>query len=221
MVDTSGTLKFNFFSKIPNELKLILVICVSTLMGHYSNNPLSISLSFLFWGTIILFKDKPIKLIFYLFFSLLFINGLFGIPTKVSAIFINPILTSILSLVFPILTLNLLLPEFIQMNSLISLGLDFFISIIHFLSKFDQSPSIYLNSFSLFIYATLLRRKIKASIFIILLLATTDTPIKLSSYYPKEIEVPKIHEKGTIKGNSIYMGMLKCKRTNYFKIYCK
>lgn len=217
----SLSLKFSFFSKVPNELKLIIVMTLAVLMGHYFNNPLSISLSFLFWGTIILFKNNPIKLMFYLFFSLLFINGLFGIPTKVSAIFINPILTSLLTLIFPVLTINLLLPEFIQMKYFISITLDFFINIVHFLNKYDQSPIIYINSFSLFICAALLRKHIKTSIFIILLMVTTNTPVKLSTYYPKEIRIPKSHLNGTVEGRNIYIGNLKCKRTNYFKIYCK
>ena len=56
----------------------LLAMMTAILLGNYTKSPLSFFYSFLFWGTIICFRDRKKQIIFFLFISLCLSNALIG-----------------------------------------------------------------------------------------------------------------------------------------------
>lgn len=139
-----------FFTKICNkktsiDIVFLMTILSSIFIGHTQKNHLSFTYSFLFWGTIILFRNNPIKLIIYLNISLLFSSSLTGDYISPLSIIINPIITSLTTIIFPVLLINNFLPEILQINFIPSHILNIFLNSIETLKNIDPFPLIRLH----------------------------------------------------------------------------
>lgn len=113
-----------------SRLLFLFTFLLDIILGGYYLSPLSFIFSFLFWGIIIFHKKSKIDLVMKLFFAQLIISYFFHSEINILALIINPLITSIFSFVFPVLSINFwLLPEF----SFDSAILFFFKTLSHFL----------------------------------------------------------------------------------------
>ena len=94
------------FSRFKLEHNFICTFLVSLLIGHLTANPLSFIYSLIFWGTIIIFKNNWLKVIFFLNITLLISSSLSNISVRPLSIIVNPIVTFLTTFLFPLLTFN-------------------------------------------------------------------------------------------------------------------
>lgn len=94
----------------------ILTFLISYLMAHYQNNPLSFSFSLLFWGTILIFRHNPVKVLCFLQVSFLLTSITLRQEVHFLFVLINPVTSFIFSSLFPFFFFNSLLPSSLQFN---------------------------------------------------------------------------------------------------------
>ncbi len=130
------------------EKCFLLTFVVSLLFDHLSN-PLSYLFSFIFWGTILIYRDNPVKCSFYLSMHNVLISSLLSQPINLLIFILNPLITLTVSSLFPFLFLNSLLPEeyevsmswFFNMienivassNSILTVNISFSIAVLFFI----------------------------------------------------------------------------------------
>lgn len=132
------------------ELCFLGTVFFSLLISHYNSSPLSFIYSFSFWGTILIFRNSPIKLIFHLNFMLFFLSSFMAQEVSPLSIIVNPAITSLVSFVFPSVFLNSFLPEFLQFNSLFNFLIDQLVNILEFINDYDPFPTISISTEVLF-----------------------------------------------------------------------
>ena len=91
------------FVKSP-KLNFCITFMIDLVIGGYNSSGLSFSLSFLFWGIIIFSNKNKIELLINLFFSQALISFFFNAKISIFSIIINPIITSIFSSSFFLLS---------------------------------------------------------------------------------------------------------------------
>lgn len=87
---------------------LTFIVCIA--FDHLSN-PLSYLFSLLFWGTILIYRNNPLKCSFYLSMHNVLISSLLAQPISLLIFVLNPLITLVVSSLFPFLFLNSLFPE--------------------------------------------------------------------------------------------------------------
>jgi hypothetical protein len=177
--------------------------------------------SALFWGTIMIFKDNKIKLLLYLNISLFFISSLNGQEASPLSIFINPLITGVISSFFPILFINQFTSHFINSDLLINYFFKLFISLIRLINELDPFPLIYIGTTTLVIFTICLYfKKNKLAIF---LLCFNMTGIQKPIHGAKSPLIVNLGDKTEIvflKKNWIHFIDQKCKIEN-MRIFCK
>ena len=97
----------------------ILTTVLSLLIGNVEDSPHSFLYSFLFWGTILLFRQNPFKLILFLNLSLHFIAMINSETVLLGSIIINPLFSFIFISIFPLLIINLLTVSMLDLTPII------------------------------------------------------------------------------------------------------
>ena len=87
-----------------SKLNFYITFAIDLIIGGYSSSALSFSLSFLFWGVIIFSNKNKVELLINLFFSQALISFFFNAKISMFSIIINPIITSIFSSSFFLLS---------------------------------------------------------------------------------------------------------------------
>ncbi|MBD65146.1 MAG: hypothetical protein CME62_08065 [Halobacteriovoraceae bacterium] len=155
--------------------KLIFILILSLLSHNYQSSPLSFCFSLLFWGTIILFKDNKLKLMLLLNLSLHITSSIFDTPVKSSSLFINPLITSIMTFIFPLLFFNYLVGGFNFLNEVIHNCLNLMVKCIYVLDKFDPTPLMAFSLLSLLAVALFIHYNRYKTALIILLLQSNHS----------------------------------------------
>jgi competence protein ComEC len=88
-----------------NKKCFILTFLFEILLGGFLKSPLSFTYSLLFWGVIIFSPPKKLHIIINLFLAQLFCAAINNDSISLMSIFINPIVTTIFSLLFPIVVI--------------------------------------------------------------------------------------------------------------------
>ena len=167
------------FRNLGLSLHFTLTFIISFLLGQF-NEPLSFLYSLVFWGTILIFRNNPIKCVFYLCFQNLMLNSLQGAQTNFLIFIINPILTFIVSGAFPLLFFNSLLPSWAEIN------LSFFFTLIEWILINLPNCFSFKISFS-FLLVFFLYLKNKHTKLLIVILLLTPTVINRSwNFRPQE-----------------------------------
>jgi hypothetical protein len=117
-----------------NELSFLSTFLIDLLIGGYQNSPLSFTYSFLCWGVIIFSKNKTLTII-NLFIAQTYISYFNQDPMNMLSIILNPILTSIFSFAFPVMSLNFWIFKFEFLFEWILYFLEVFLLVISFLSQ--------------------------------------------------------------------------------------
>ena len=160
----------------------LLTFMGSVIIGNFTKSPLSFFYSFLFWGTIILYGKNKRMLPLYLFLSLLFSNILMSQSTSLLSLFLNPIMTALMTLIFPILFINALLGGIEFINIFLDCFLTSYTNIFNFFLAIDIIPVIHFSLPSFFIFSTLLMKKhYKFALVFIFLLPVPTLKINIPS----------------------------------------
>lgn len=202
----------SIFPKVINPHYIFIsTLIIAVFIGHYHNSPLSLCFSLLFWGTIILFKENKIKLIFFLNFTLLFTSSLMDHQIAPSSILINPLFTFIYSLFFPVLFINLLLPSDLNLDIPVNFFLNSLIDTLTTFQRFDPFPLVKIKSLTLIIGLILLHfRKFKLYLFILLLNVSDLQKCKINYSPTTIINIPE-YQSGDVKCK-VKMFRIKCKK---------
>lgn len=148
----------------------ILTISISMVLGHFQTNPFSFIYSFIFWATVLIFKDSKLKLILFLNISLHISSAFYNEPTQISSIFINFFFTSIYTMYFPLM----LVLHFCQISFLQSINdftLNLFTTFLNVFSEVDPFPSVILSPITLSIFSIfIIKKRFKLSALIIFFL---------------------------------------------------
>jgi competence protein ComEC len=203
------------------ETYFVMTLVLSFIFGHYTESHMSYIYSAIFWGTIIIFRKNKFKLILYLNISLFFISSLNSQETSPLSILINPIITGIISAVFPALFINQIIPKLISPDFLINYFFKFFIKLIKLLNSIDPFPLIYIGTFLILIFIICIYlRRFKLGI---LLLCLNTTGISKSKHTNLSNSIINLGDKTEIiyqKKNWIHFIDQKCK-IEEFDIFCK
>lgn len=166
------------------ETHFFLTFIFSFLLGQY-REPLSFLYSFLFWGTIIIFRNNPIKGVFYLSFQNLILNSLTGLDSNILLFILNPIITLLTTAIFPLFFFNAILPESIELN------LSGYFRILEYI--LNSTPLFFLVNINfLTLLAIFIGLKIGRLKALIALLLIIPQPIAKSWRYqqPKKVYIP-------------------------------
>lgn len=121
-----------------NKVAFLSTFAIDLLFGGYLNSPLSFTYSFLCWGVIIFSPSKGM-LIINLFLSQIYINYFNSEEINFLSIILNPILTSIFSLFFPLMSFNFWVFKFDFLFSAIYEFINLFIGTVQFLNQHTYS----------------------------------------------------------------------------------
>ncbi len=199
----------------------ILSLFLSILMGQYRINPLSFNYSLLFWGTVILFRKNYLKLLFFMNISMYFANGITGELASPLSLIVNPLMTSLTTLFFPLLVLNNFMPQFLEFNSLLNFFFDSWIYIFEFFQRIDTFPKLYFTPVFLIFFLFALQQKSKILLIFILSTACFNTPLKIKTYLPSElISTSQLGSFKKTRGNKFYYSKGYC-LNNQDRFYCK
>lgn len=210
---------FNISKNI--EYTFLTTLMISILIGHLSMNPLSYIFSLAFWGTVVIYRNSKGKLILHLNFMLYFMSSLFGGDTSILSLIINPLYTSIVSGIFPILLFNNILPASWNLDFIISPTLNILLTSISMIVKVDTLPLLNFTPISLLVFFFLTKlNKFKLATLIVCLSCTS---IQNNYSQPHHIEIINLGHPTELlyqKGSYHYFIDQKCK-VKEFKILCK
>lgn len=207
-----------------SEYIFIFTILLSLILGHFQKSSLSLIYSMAFWGTIIFYRNNPIKVLFYMNFMLYFMGSFTGEAHSLLSLIINPIFTIIMSSVFPLLVTNIFLSHFSLdfISKIINNFFNIYSTSIIYLHSIDPLPAISLSTLSLGIFIFLFQfKKIKTSFFIICLFAQAPNPKKINfqnKSYTKYNPTGVYYSKKRLYW--IYSKNISCKNFD-LEFYCK
>ncbi len=161
------------------EVRFLITIISSFFIGQFTRSPLSLIFSFIFWGTIIIFRDQKLKCVIFLHFTLLFINSLLGQTVNPLSLFLNPLLTFVFTLSFPLLFTGLIFSKLDFLHKIINEILSIQISLIELIDQYNFIPNYSPNLFILLLAILSFQlRWYKGAVLILLLNITTlNTPL--------------------------------------------
>ncbi|MDP7321434.1 MAG: hypothetical protein QF441_12550 [Bacteriovoracaceae bacterium] len=203
------------------EISFIGTFFLSALIGHYSANALSYIYSLLFWGTIICFKEKPLKMILMLNLSLLFISSYTNQLVSPFSLLINTVYTFIFSSLFPLFLFNNFLPTILNYDGLLNFIITLLINSLKMLDHIIGTPlvQIPLSYLSLSILLFLNNKNKTAVLLICLSYSNTQVPQQVN--IPKRfINLESSAEIIKQKNKKVEFYDKKCK-VDIFKIRCK
>lgn len=102
-----------------NRLSFVITFLVDLLIGGYADSPLSFALSFMFWGTIIFSKDSKYLVIINLFICQLISSYFFSSQVNLFSFILNPLITSLFSSFFSLLSFQYWTNFFISLDTLV------------------------------------------------------------------------------------------------------
>jgi len=183
---TSTLAKFEI-GKINLEGVFLLTMAISFLFGHFQQSSLSLIYSFSFWGTIILFRKSPLKIILYMNLMLYFISSFTGMEHGLLSLVINPIFTSIMSIFFPILVLNIFLPDISFVTGFIDNFLSFYTRALNSIHTIDHLPTLSVSTISIMVFIILLQfKRLRLSVIILCFFGQSppgkSKPLHFNSY---------------------------------------
>lgn len=184
----------------------IFVACmlISLLTGNVTASPGSFLYSFLFWGTIIIFRDNPVRMIIFMNISLQFISSLSNTPCALSSLIINPLFSSIYMFMFPVFLLNWIFGGIELLEVLISTFLNLWTGSLIWLSSLEAPFTVKFSFFTIILCALFAVKQSWKLVILILLINISNVG----------------EEKQVIKypGTKIYNK--NCKST-YFDLKCR
>jgi competence protein ComEC len=133
------------------KYSFILTFLIDLLIGGYANSPLSYALSFMFWGTILFSGRSRVLILINLYICQIISSFFFSSQINLLSIFINPILTSIFSTFFSILSFNYWINFISLLDSLALSFLNYFSNIVIFLDTKLLFATTYISSVFLLI----------------------------------------------------------------------
>lgn len=162
--------KLSSYFKFKLSSNIIFIICLllSLIIGNVSNSPGSFLYSLLFWGTIMIFKDNPVRTVFFLNLSLHFITTLNGESCHIGSLLINPLFSSIYISVFPLFVLNALTGGIPFLETIISTFLKYWSESLFFLDRIESDSGVSLSFFTIIAIAITLQKRWWKLSFIIL-----------------------------------------------------
>lgn len=203
------------------EAIFVLTIIFSILIGHLSQNPLSFCYSLLFWGTIILYKENPIKMLLYLNLALVLISAFMNQAVSPLSILVNPFITTMTTSFFPLLVLNYFLPSFLQFNNCIDFILTQYISFIQLIDRIDIFPSLPSSPLLwICMIAILFSKRSKMLPYLLIFLSLPTQKLERYQFPSTYINLGDSREIMTRKKEWIYFLDRKCKITE-MNISCK
>lgn len=150
--------------------KFMITIILSIVIGHFDKNPLSLFYSFIFWGTVLIFKDQKLKCILFLNLSLHLTASLQGEASNFLSIIINPIFTFIFSSYYPVLFLSSFTPNFEMLHTFNNFFLNSSIDILILIDQFSIFPNLYLSPITVLLFIISYYTKfIKVGVFLTLI----------------------------------------------------
>ena len=192
------------------SFSLTFLICLITM--QYTQSPMSYLFSFIFWYMILSHKKNKAYLVLYLFGIQILISFILDQKINLAGLFINPIFTLLLTLIFPFLAISFALGIFTNTRELIYEFIHKSIDFVH--NDFLTLSSTFLL---LILFWSILKQKKSLLIFATLLLnsytnADKDLYRELSNYiYP----FPSLKEKINYKKNVNYFMDRKCTRSGF------
>lgn len=203
----------------------LLTFVLDLILGGYLNSQLSFIYSFLFWGVIIFHKGTKFKLILSLFCAQLILCYFNQTNINFFALIINPVVTSIFSLIFPLLSINYWFIHFDFFDGAIIQFFNYFKNILFFLNRNLEIFRFIPVSIVLFI-PFFLSFRLKHLVLFSLLFIQDLNPSTLSAESKKQIYIPlgKSSEVINIKKLNVIFLDRKCSRKFkeiYWEIKCK
>lgn len=119
----------NFFAK-NITLSFVLTMILSYLIGNYHESPVSFCFTFIFWGSIIFHRGNKLLLVIKLFLFQAVISFLFKQELHLAALFVNPLATTVFTMLFPLMLFAYPLSSTRFIGERICEGLDRFLAII-------------------------------------------------------------------------------------------
>jgi len=215
-------LLYKIFSKVGLfNIELIFIFCItsSLFMGHFQRSPLSFIYSVAFWGVIVIFRKHPFKMIIHLNFMLYFVNSFTATSVSALSIFINPLVTSVVSCLFPFLFINAFLPDWIQLNEIVSFIINHLKDFLFFIDKIDIFPKISIETYIIVTFFILQRLfSFKIALVFLLIFYIPASPQKTKLRYDKYIHFEDQYDHK--KRKWFYGENTKC-RVKGMDFYCK
>jgi len=208
--------------KIPIEMIFLITMIFCTFTNNFISNPMSYLFSFLFWGTILIYKNQRFKMILFLNLSLHFSSILFDQEVLVSSLVLNPIFTTLFVFIFPILTLNYFLGGIGFINFIIEKYLSIYLNTFTLISNYDPFPSVKLGIFSfVLIWFFLSKHKFKLALLILCLhIPQTQLPKKVKASSNKFVINLADSQEILKKTSSLFFIDRRC-RINQTSLKCK
>lgn len=128
-----------------------ITFLIDLLVGGYANSPLSFALSFMFWGAILFSGKSRILILINLYICQIVSSYFFNSEINILSIFINPILTSIFSTFFSILSFNYWINYFSFVDKFSYHFINFFSTIVMILDSLLFFATTYVGAFFLLI----------------------------------------------------------------------
>ena len=198
-------------------LSFFSTIVISFLMGHYTNNPLSFLYSFIFWGTILTFRKNPILLVILLHIVQILIASITQTQIHPLAIVINPILTIVVTSLYPLIFIL----SFIPSEPISEVLFEILLFLIKSLSHFDNLP-VYELSITTIIFAMILmiKKHLSWSVLVLCLNINSTQKFKILKKPKIIVSTPPIEEILYQKKNKLHFIDRVCEPLP-FSIKCK
>ena len=207
--------------RFKTELSFILTILLSFSIGHFTSISLSLIYSLAFWGTIIIYRKNSVKMLVYMNIMLYFMASFSASTHSLFSIIINPLLTSMMTMAFPLLILNTLLPTYLQMNQITDFFLKFFLEVLYKIESIDFFPLIGFSTLSVLIFILLLQFINFKTAILYLCLFSSPAHKSKNIHLPKSYTNLAVKENfKTMKNNWHYGETIKCK-SRELVFYCK
>ena len=217
---------FRFIYKIPKlnlslEYSYICTLYLSILIGHFQQSPLSFIYSMLFWGTIIIFRDNPFKVVIFLNLSLLCVSSITDQAVSPLSLIVNPFFTFIFTLLFPISLVTSTLPNIDFLHQLHHFLLNIYVESLYFFDGINFTPDIIFPATSVVLCIFFFQLKQIRIAVIVLLLSIWDlSPSQPYSESKKIINIGHQEEIIRLKKNRIFFIDQTCS-IKEFHINCK
>lgn len=157
--------RVSYFYSINYLLKHTKVSFIATfffdiITGGFTSSPLSFSLSFIFWGTIIFSNSTKIVIIIELFITQLIVSNILSSKISFLTILINPIVTSTFSAIFPLLSFQYWVNKFDTLDYLSYKFHSLFVDLIYLMDNLNFSVFIPTSLILIFIVKGKVKNKI-------------------------------------------------------------
>lgn len=182
------------FPKVNGKYLFALTFIIDVLINQYNSSPMSSLLSFLFWGTILTHHQLlDIGLFKKLGLNLLIVNFLMNTSTNLLSILFNPIISSLISLIFPAVALSYFVAPLstLPLQGILAIFEIIFRPIFHPISQyFLTQTNIFLILLSICFF--LEKRKL---VLLILIFYSADLNLKMDLKVGsgKWLRAPRIH----------------------------